>query len=134
MADYQNKKQQSQNSSKWTKINIRFRIRTFYTEIFKEVLKIFQLIVRFGHIHRIANPAGEPHKIWQRSLAFSFPFPVSPAHFRFPCPQLPGGPLPRGKTKETSAEERVRSSFFVVEGRRRLVKKAAKEKVQRIEN
>ena len=89
MADYQDKKQQSQTSSKRTKIYIRFRIRTFYTKIFKEVLKIFQLIVRFGHVHRTANPATEPHKIWQRSLSFSFPFPVSPARFRFPPAQLP---------------------------------------------
>ena len=94
MVDYKDEKQQSQNSSKRTKIYIRFRIRTFYTEIFKDVLKIFQLIVSFGHVHRTANPATEPHRIWQRPLAFSFPFPVSPARFRFPPPQLPRALIP----------------------------------------
>ena len=87
MADNRSKAlQKPTNPKKSVKQNrnfIRLRMLTFYTIIFTTAFKIVQIVASYNENHRTANPAREPHVIWQRPRFLSFPFPSCPARLLF---------------------------------------------------
>ena len=72
----------------------------FYTIIFTTAFKSIQMVGWFSQNHRTANPAREPHIIWQRGLSSLFPFPIVPRALSFSFSSA------SPQHKEASREER----------------------------
>ena len=83
---------QNMNCKKSVKQNrnpIRLRILPFYTIIFTTAFKIIQIVGWLSQNHRTANPAREPHIIWQRPLLSLPPSHRAPSASFFFLPSLP---------------------------------------------
>ena len=68
---------------------IRLRILPFYTIIFTTAFKSIQIVGWFSQNHRTANPAREPHSIWQSPLFSLPPSHRAPRASFFFLPSLP---------------------------------------------